>query len=151
MENSIQYGAAPGAEGKPPQTLRFLFEAAQKASVNAYVPYSHFRVGAALLTADGSVFTGVNVENRSFGATNCAERSAVFSAVTAGKRDFVALAVCAPDADYPVPPCGICRQVVSEFMKPDAPVVFGPVWEKTVRLAVSGLYPEDSLHELANP
>ncbi len=149
MENSIQDKNSVGTGGISKEILKDLYSKAEKAVVNAYVPYSHFRVGAALLTGDGEVFVGVNVENRSFGATNCAERTAVFSAVAAGKKDFTALAVCAPDADYPVPPCGICRQVISEFMDKDVPVVFGPVWEKTVFSSVSGLYPEDSLHELA--
>lgn len=149
MENSIQNGSSSVSNGASKEILKDLYSKAEKAVENAYVPYSHFRVGAALLTADGQVFTGVNVENRSYGATNCAERTAVFSAVAAGKKDFIALAVCAPDADYPVPPCGICRQVISEFMDKDSPVIFGPVWEKVVFSSVSGLYPEDSLHELA--
>ncbi len=149
MENSIQSRNSVVSGGITKETLKELFEKAEKAVENAYVPYSHFRVGAALLTADGEIFTGVNVENRSFGATNCAERTAVFSAVAAGKKEFTALAVCAPDAGYPVPPCGICRQVISEFMEKDSPVIFGPVWEKVVFSSVSGLYPEDSLHELA--
>ncbi|MBR1701275.1 MAG: cytidine deaminase [Lachnospiraceae bacterium] len=86
---------------------------------NAYAPYSGYAVGAALLTADGRIFQGCNVENASYSATNCAERTAIYKAVSEGVRDFVALAVaggrigCAP-TDYAYP-CGICRQVMQEF------------------------------------
>ena len=85
-----------------------LMRLAKDAAENAYHPYSGFSVGAALLTARGSVFTGANVENASFGATCCAERVALFSAVAAGEREFSVLAVTAM-------PCGICRQALSEF------------------------------------
>ena len=95
------------------EKYRDLYVQALKASENAYAPYSHFHVGAALLCRDGSVYTGVNVENASYGATICAERSAVSAAVTAGKRDFEAIAIATPgQAAYP---CGICRQVIFEF------------------------------------
>lgn len=93
-----------------------LVNMAVKAKENAYVPYSKFRVGAALLTKSGKVYTGCNIENASFGATNCAERTAIFKAVSEGEREFEALAVNA-DTDYPTFPCGICRQVISEFSK----------------------------------
>ena len=125
-----------------------LFEQAMEAAKNAYAPYSHFRVGAALLLDDGSVVTGVNVENRSYGLTNCAERTAVFSAVAMGKKNFTAIAIATPDADYPVGPCGACRQVISEFMKPEAPVIFGSSAGNRIETTVSGIYPFDSLHEL---
>ena len=131
------------------ETLKALYERAQTAAERAYAPYSRFRVGAALLTASGAIFEGVNVENRSFGATNCAERSAAFAAVTAGMRSFKAIAVCTPDADYPVSPCGICRQVLSEFMEGTAPIVYGNTWDQAVFSSVSGLYPADALRELA--
>ena len=85
----------------------------------AYVPYSHFPVGAALLCKDGTVFTGCNIENASFGATNCAERTAFFSAVFAGEREFEAIAIVGGPEDTEnhrfCPPCGICRQVMREF------------------------------------
>jgi len=132
------------------KTLAELYARALEAASRAYAPYSRFRVGAALLLEDGTVQTGVNVENRSYGLTNCAERSAIYAAVSAGNRSFVALAVATPDADYPVSPCGACRQVISEFMKADAPVVFGPDASRLVHTTVSALYPYDALHELAN-
>ncbi|HOB19980.1 MAG TPA: cytidine deaminase [Candidatus Atribacteria bacterium] len=95
-----------------------LAEAAVKARQNAYVPYSRLRVGAALLTESGKVYTGVNVENVSFGATGCAERTAIFSAVADGNTKFKAIAV-ASDLDTPIFPCGICRQVIAEFRIPE--------------------------------
>lgn len=130
--------------------LRELFAAAFDVSSNAYAPYSRFRVGAAIRTNAGLVVTGVNVENRSFGLTNCAERSALFAAVSAGHRRFTAIAIATPDADYPVGPCGACRQVLSEFMAADTPVVFGPDPERLQLSTVGELYPFDSLHELAS-
>lgn len=97
-----------------------LLETANEARKNSYCPYSGFAVGAALLATDGTVYTGVNVENASYGATNCAERTAVFKAVADGRRkgDLVAIAIAGgPKDGSPVPcqPCGICRQVLSEF------------------------------------
>jgi cytidine deaminase len=91
-----------------------LVAAAQRARKKAYAPYSQFSVGAALLTAEGRIFSGCNVENATFGATLCAERSAVAAMVTAGHRDPVACAV-VTGAASPVAPCGICRQVLVEF------------------------------------
>ena len=82
---------------------------------NAYAPFSNFAVGAAIITKDGSIFTGVNVENSSFGATNCAERTALFSAVTAGYRDFDAIVIASSLNGKAVFPCGICRQVLADF------------------------------------
>ncbi len=82
---------------------------------NAYAPYSNFAVGAAIVTKDGTIFTGVNVENSSFGATNCAERTALFSAVTAGYRDFEAIFIASNLNGKAVFPCGICRQVLADF------------------------------------
>jgi cytidine deaminase len=126
-----------------------LFAAALDAAGNSYSPYSKFRVGAAILCEDGSVVTGANVENRSFGLTICAERSALVAAVSAGKRAFKALAIATPDATYPVGPCGACRQVLSEFFAPETPVQFGNSRESQVHCTIAALLPYDSLHELA--
>jgi cytidine deaminase len=128
-----------------------LFALAREAAKAAYAPYSKFRVGAALLGADGRVFTGCNVENRSFGLTICAERSALVQGVSQGCRSFLALAIATPDSKEPVGPCGACRQVLSEFMGPLAPVRFGmgdPAGE-IVNSSMGELLPFDSLHDLA--
>lgn len=99
-----------------------LIAEAMKAKENAYVPYSHFRVGAALLTESGRVYTGCNIENVSYGATNCAERTAVFKAVSEGEREFKAIVITGDSGDY-LPPCGICRQVLLEFGKDSIEVI----------------------------
>lgn len=95
-------------------TYRKLLDAAYQAAEQAYAPYSNFRVGAAILTADGSVFTGCNVENSSYGATICAERLAAAKAASEGHREFQAIAIVSPSRQF-TPPCGICRQFLSEF------------------------------------
>ncbi|MDR2073718.1 MAG: cytidine deaminase [Spirochaetaceae bacterium] len=126
-----------------------LFRIAWQAAEAAYAPYSRFRVGAALLAGDGTVFSGCNVENRSFGLTICAERSAVVQGVSRGCRSFRALAIAAPGSPVPVGPCGACRQVLSEFMDREAPVRFGGSGPQRVDTTIGELYPYDSLHELA--
>ena len=100
-----------------------LIKLAQKAAQNAYAPYSNFKVGAALLCKSGNVYTGCNVENSSYGASNCAERTAVFKAVSEGERDFVKIAIVS-EKDGLTFPCGICRQVLSEFMPNGSIVLF---------------------------
>jgi len=125
-----------------------LFEQAQKIASMAYAPYSKFRVGAALLCEDGKIITGVNVENRSFGLTVCAERNAAGTAIALGYKRFLALAVSTPDSVTPVGPCGACRQVLSEFMQSDAPVRFAGKGQNIINTTIGALYPLDSLHEL---
>lgn len=100
-----------------------LIKRAFLAQKRAYTPYSHFQVGAALLTVDGAIYEGCNIENASYGASNCAERTAFFRAVFEGKRDFLAIAIVgkpeASDEFKICAPCGICRQVMAEFCRPD--------------------------------
>lgn len=98
-----------------------LIEAAFQALENAHAPYSEYLVGAALLCADGTVYRGCNVENASYGLTNCAERTAIFSAIAAGQREFKAMAIAASGESTPYP-CGACRQVMIEFCQQDFPV-----------------------------
>lgn len=125
-----------------------LFEVALRETRFSYALYSHFRVGSALLLKDGSVVKGVNVENRSYGLTICAERVAICTAIAKGCQDFLAIAIATPDSKEPVPPCGACRQVLSEFMKPCSPIIFGSTKENMIIVTLSELYPLDSLHEL---
>ncbi|MBI3600155.1 MAG: cytidine deaminase [Nitrospinae bacterium] len=91
-----------------------LIAEAKKARENAYAPYSKFKVGAAVLTGDGKIFTGCNVENSSYGLSICAERTAIFNAVSAGYKEFTKIVV-VTDIDPPASPCGACRQVIFEF------------------------------------
>jgi cytidine deaminase len=124
-----------------------LAAAARAAARASYSPYSRFRVGAALLCADGAVVTGVNVENRSYGLTLCAERAAAAAAVSAGHRAFLAVAVFTPDSVQAVAPCGACRQVLSEFAGPQTPVLMSGSAEDR-ECTLGELYPMDSLQEL---
>lgn len=98
-----------------------LYQEAIKASEKSYSPYSKFKVGAALLTSDGKIFTGCNIENISFSLTVCAERSAIFKAVSEGITDFEAIAVYG--SENPCIPCGACLQVMSEFCKNDFKII----------------------------
>ena len=104
-----------------------LIYSALQARAMAYAPYSHYRVGAALLTGDGTIFQGGNIENASYGATNCAERTAFFKAVSEGKRDFQAIAIAGGMEGKALEryayPCGICRQVMQEFCQEDFLVI----------------------------
>lgn len=117
-----------------------LLKMAEQVMEKAYVPYSNFKVGAALLAEDGRVFTGCNVENASYGLTICAERNAIFKAVSEGVRSFKQLAVIA-DTEGPVSPCGACRQVMVEFFGPDMPVVLSNVKGETTTRTVEELLP----------
>ena len=104
-------------------TNRELILEAKEAREHAYAPYSHFRVGAALLTKSGKVFKGCNIENAAYSPTNCAERTAFFRAVYEGEREFEKIAIVGgaegTDADQTCAPCGVCRQVMMEFCNPE--------------------------------
>ena len=115
-----------------------LMKMAIEARQNAYAPYSHFAVGAALLAESGKVYTGCNIENASYGLTCCAERNAIFAAVGAGERRFKMLAVAA-DSPEPVAPCGACRQVIAEFGIPL--VVMGNLKEEIKIMMAEELLP----------
>ena len=121
---------------------------AREAARFSYSPYSHFPVGAALLCADGTIVTGANVENRSFGLSNCAERSALFAAISQGRKTFLAIAVSAPASETPTSPCGACRQALSEFCPPDTPLYFAGKSGSHLSTTVGELLPHDALHGL---
>ncbi len=106
----------------PDPVRDLLVQAAKWAARNAFCPYSHYPVGAAVLMTDGQVYTGCNVENASFGLSICAERVAIFKALSHGNRSFAALAVVGGTPKKPATPCGACRQVMAEFMAPETPV-----------------------------
>lgn len=116
-----------------------LLELARKARLNAYVPYSHFAVGAALLADSGKIFTGCNIENAAFSPTICAERTALAKAVSEGERSFKALAVVC-DTPRPGSPCGVCRQFLVEF-SPDCRVIMGNLKGDVVVKAAAELLP----------
>ena len=103
------------------EDIRELLMAAAKAVANAYAPYSNFRVGSAVRTEKGPIFSGCNVENASYGLSNCAERSAIFCALSSGHPAILGVAVVAATGVLPYP-CGACRQVMSEFCPPTAPI-----------------------------
>lgn len=103
-----------------------LLQIANKVKQNSYSPYSKFRVGAVLITEDGDMYSGVNVENSSYGLTNCAERTAVFKAVTEGERKFKSI-VLVSDAEDFITPCGACRQVLMELCGKDLEVVMSNI------------------------
>ncbi len=117
-----------------------LLDKAKKAVFKAYCPYSDFPVAAALLCEDGTIFTGVNIENASYGLTVCAERVAVFKAVSEGKRDFKAIALYAPKSHDICPPCGACLQVLAEF-NPEMEVIMLNKKKEIVTYKVNRLMP----------
>ena len=117
-----------------------LIEKAKRARLRAYAPYSNFKVGAALLTRSGKVYTGANVENSTYGLTVCAERLAIFKAVNKGDKDLVKIVV-VTDRNPPVTPCGACRQVLSEFAK-NLKIVCANLKGKIERYSLKELLPE---------
>jgi cytidine deaminase len=126
-----------------------LIEEAKKAREKAYVPYSKFAVGAALVTTNGKVYHGCNIENAAYSMCNCAERTALFSAYSEGDRDFQLMAVVA-DTDRPCSPCGACRQVISELCSQDMIVILtnlkGDIQEITVADLLPGAFSSEDLH-----
>lgn len=127
-----------------------MIEAAIKMLDFSYVPYSHFHVGAALLADDGTLFPGCNIENAAYGPSNCAERTAIFKAVSEGKLNFKAIAIVGGPEDEngkPVikdfcPPCGVCRQVMSEFCKKDFQIILAKSPKEYKIFTLAELLPE---------
>ena len=122
-----------------------LIKEAFAAREKAYSPYSGFSVGAALLCKNGKIYTGCNIENSGYSATNCAERTAFFKAVSEGENEFVKIAVVGGEKDKPIenycPPCGICRQVMKEFCAPDFEIIMAKSEEDFVSMTLSELLP----------
>ena len=117
-----------------------LIEMAKDARMKAYAPYSGFKVGAALICDDGSIYTGCNIENISFTPTVCAERTAIFKAISDGKKTFTKISVVTGDSK-PSPPCGVCRQVLSEFVGPDFEVILATTSGEVEILNFKDLFP----------
>ena len=117
-----------------------LIKNAYEARDNAYSPYSGFRVGAAIICANGSIYTGCNIENASYGATLCAERVAIGKAISDGEKDFLAIAIVGSGNDYCYP-CGICRQVMSEFCQGDFKILLPLDNKETKEMSLKELLP----------
>lgn len=117
-----------------------LIDLSIEVSKKAYVPYSHFPIGAVLVAKDGQIFTGVNIENASFGLTNCGERTAIFKAVSEGSLEFSELIVYG-ETEKPISPCGACRQVMAEFFDQDLIVTLVAKDKSTVEMTVRELLP----------
>jgi cytidine deaminase len=133
----------PGVIAGPRSTFMIdrtaLIEAATRARDAAYAPYSRFKVGSALLCEDGSIYTGCNVENASYGVTSCAEPVAIFKAVSDGKRDYLAIAIVL-DSPEPAAPCGACRQAIYEFGS-NIEVIMANIDGKVESMSISELLP----------
>ena len=128
-------------------TDRELIALAIKARKNAYIPYSHYAVGAALIAGSGKVYTGCNIENAAYGPTNCAERTAIFKAVSEGEREVKVLAVVAAPESQDAPfgsyalPCGVCRQVMSEFAADDMRVLLAKSEDDYLDMSIDEILP----------
>ena len=122
-----------------------LIQTATKMLDFSYVPYSHFHVGAALLTKSGKIYTGCNIENAAYGPSNCAERTAIFKAVSEGEKEFQAIAIVGgPEGkieDF-CPPCGVCRQVMAEFCDKDFKIILSNGKKEVKTFTLSDLLPE---------
>ena len=126
------------------KTCRMLAAEALRMREYSYAPYSQFHVGAALLTTEGKIYTGCNIENAGYSATNCAERTAFFKAVSEGERTFAAIAIAGGKKGEPAeytPPCGICRQVMAEFCRPEFSVILARSEEDYQIYTLEELYP----------
>ena len=127
-----------------------MIKEAIKARENAYAPYSKYPVGAALLTKNGRIYHGCNIENAAYSMCNCAERTALFKAYSEGERDFTMMAVAA-DSNRPVPPCGACRQVISELCPKDMKIILtnlkGNIDKVTVEELLPGAFSAEDLNE----
>lgn len=155
--NESHNDSIPGSENAGhrqalPDSYRRLMEQAIEARKRAYVPYSQFQVGAALLDSQDGVHAGCNIENASYSPTNCAERTALFRAIADGHeaRSFKAIAVVG-NTDEPITPCGVCRQVLVELCSPDMPVIMGNMegdWRiSTVAELLPGAFSSAQLHK----
>ena len=124
----------------PSQELEHMLDLAYEGMARAYTPYSHFQVGACLKGANGKYYLGCNIESASYTPTNCAERTAVFKAVSEGEREFESIVlVCSGKS--PAAPCGVCRQVLREFCKDDMPVVFADKDRNLIESTLGELLP----------
>jgi cytidine deaminase len=113
---------------------------AVEARTNAYVPYSQFKVGAAVITEDGTIYNGCNIENASYGATNCAERTAIFKAISEGHKIIKAIAVVGTQSEYTYP-CGICRQVIAEFACENVKIILAKSKEEYIVKTLEEILP----------
>lgn len=124
---------------------KYLIEQAIEARSHAYTPYSHFQVGAALLTKQGKVYKGCNIENAAYTPSNCAERTAIFKAVSEGEREFAAIAIVGSmegeSNTLPTGPCGVCRQVMAEFCSLDMPVIIAKSPTDYITMTLGELLP----------
>lgn len=124
---------------------KYLIEQAIEARSHAYTPYSHFQVGAALLTKQGKVYKGCNIENAAYTPSNCAERTAIFKAVSEGEREFAAIAIVGSmegeSNTLPTGPCGVCRQVMAEFCSLDMPVIIAQSPADYITMTLGELLP----------
>lgn len=128
--------------------FKLLIDKAIEARKQAYTPYSNFQVGAAVLTKNNQIFHGCNIENASYGLTNCAERTAIFKAISEGEKDIEAIVVVG-DTDGPISPCGACRQVMAEFCDENTKVILtnlkGDVIETSIKQLLPGFFSSKDL------
>lgn len=132
------------------ETKKLLIEEAKISSTFSYSPYSNFAVGAALLTSTGSIIRGTNIENISFGLSNCAERTAIYTALSQGVKEFEAIAIYSPNAQQYLSPCGSCRQVIREFFSPTTPIFLSNQYGEFLETTIKELLPMsfDTLNSL---